>query len=204
MSDQSPIEDLEVQKLNLEIAELKRPWYRRPGVILGVISTTLALAGVAGQNYLSKIEAVEAEAAVREADQKVSKLETQEQSLEQRIEILKESLKTTREREKNSALVAVPSDDEAKVLDARKARILQDILALENQLAVRREEINANSELSLIPTSSRPEIHSKHFFFGYPYGAPATNDMIIRSIYALSSNDETKFADWVSYQLDPG
>ncbi|MGD8717616.1 MAG: DNA/RNA non-specific endonuclease [Candidatus Zixiibacteriota bacterium] len=47
-----------------------------------------------------------------------------------------------------------------------------------------------------------PEIHCKHFFYGYPTGAPLTNDMIIRDIYALSSNDETKFADWVAYRLD--
>ena len=48
----------------------------------------------------------------------------------------------------------------------------------------------------------RQEIHNKHFFAGYPYGAPATNDFIIRDIYALSSNDSTKFADWVAYRLD--
>ena len=48
-----------------------------------------------------------------------------------------------------------------------------------------------------------PEIHSKHFIFGYPTGTPATNDLIIRDSYALSSNDTTKFADWVSYRLTP-
>ncbi|MFH1683176.1 MAG: DNA/RNA non-specific endonuclease [Candidatus Woesearchaeota archaeon] len=47
-----------------------------------------------------------------------------------------------------------------------------------------------------------PEIHCKHFFYGYPTGTPATNDLIIRDIYALSSNDETKLADWVAYRLD--
>jgi endonuclease G len=47
-----------------------------------------------------------------------------------------------------------------------------------------------------------PEIHCKHFFYGYPAGTPTTNDMIIRDIYALSSNDTTKFADWVAYRLD--
>lgn len=48
----------------------------------------------------------------------------------------------------------------------------------------------------------RPEIHCKHFFYGYPYGTPKTNDLIIRDIYALSNNDKTKFADWVAYRLD--
>ena len=46
------------------------------------------------------------------------------------------------------------------------------------------------------------EIHSKHWIFGYPLGTPATNDLIIRDIYALSSNDTTTFADWVAYRLD--
>lgn len=47
----------------------------------------------------------------------------------------------------------------------------------------------------------RPEIHCKHFFKGYPYGTPESNDLIIRDIYALSNNDQTKFADWVAYRL---
>ena len=47
----------------------------------------------------------------------------------------------------------------------------------------------------------RPEIHSKHFFYGYPYGTQETNDLIVRDIYALSNNDTTKFADWVAYRL---
>lgn len=47
-----------------------------------------------------------------------------------------------------------------------------------------------------------PEIHCKHFFYGYPLGTPSTNDLIIRDNYALSSNDSTKFADWVAYRLE--
>lgn len=46
------------------------------------------------------------------------------------------------------------------------------------------------------------EIHCKHFIYGYPKGSPTYNDLIIRDIYALSSNDSTKFADWVAYRLD--
>ena len=45
------------------------------------------------------------------------------------------------------------------------------------------------------------ELHSKHFVGGHPTGTPATNDLIIRDSYALSSNDATKFADWVAYRL---
>ena len=46
-----------------------------------------------------------------------------------------------------------------------------------------------------------PEVHSKHFVGGQPTGTPASNDLIIRDSYALSSNDTTKFADWVAYRL---
>ncbi|MBI1286576.1 MAG: DNA/RNA non-specific endonuclease [Flavobacteriales bacterium] len=57
--------------------------------------------------------------------------------------------------------------------------------------------------LSVVATmaQTRPEIHCKHFFMGFPYGAPATNDLIFHDIYVLSSNDDTKFADWVAYRL---
>ncbi len=47
------------------------------------------------------------------------------------------------------------------------------------------------------------EIHNKHWMFGLPTGTDSTNDLIIRDAYALSSNDETKFADWVAYKLTP-
>jgi len=46
-------------------------------------------------------------------------------------------------------------------------------------------------------TPTPPEIFCKHFCYGYPVGAPTSNDLIIRDLYALSNNDATKFADWV-------
>jgi DNA/RNA endonuclease G (NUC1) len=53
------------------------------------------------------------------------------------------------------------------------------------------------------PIQHRPEIHCKHFIHGIPYGTSDTNDLIIRDGYALSSNDRSKFADWVAYRLEP-
>ncbi|MFW5842549.1 MAG: DNA/RNA non-specific endonuclease [Spirochaetota bacterium] len=47
------------------------------------------------------------------------------------------------------------------------------------------------------------EIHSEHFWMGMPLGADATNDLIIRDLYAACTNDTTKFADWVAYRLTP-
>lgn len=46
-----------------------------------------------------------------------------------------------------------------------------------------------------------PEIHAAHFLFGAPTGTPFTNDLVVRDLYALSSNDSTRFADWVAYRL---
>jgi endonuclease G len=46
------------------------------------------------------------------------------------------------------------------------------------------------------------EVHCKHFFYGCPTGTAPTNDLIIRDAYAMSTNDESKFADWVAYRLD--
>ena len=45
------------------------------------------------------------------------------------------------------------------------------------------------------------EIHSDLCLHGCPSGSPATNDIVIRGIYILSSNDTTKFADWVAYRV---
>lgn len=55
-----------------------------------------------------------------------------------------------------------------------------------------------NSDASMAADSACP-IHLPH---GLPAGTPATNDLIVRDIYCLSSNDQTKFADWVAYRLD--
>lgn len=45
------------------------------------------------------------------------------------------------------------------------------------------------------------EIHTFHCLHGCPMGTPSTNDLIVREIYTLSSNDRTKFADWVAYRV---
>jgi endonuclease G len=49
--------------------------------------------------------------------------------------------------------------------------------------------------------SAQAEVHTFHCLHGCPSGASATNDLIVREIYTLSSNDRTKFADWVAYRV---
>lgn len=53
----------------------------------------------------------------------------------------------------------------------------------------------------LVGSSFGGEIHCKHFWHGMPLGSNETNDLIIRDCYAVSTNDDTKFADWVTYCL---
>ena len=45
------------------------------------------------------------------------------------------------------------------------------------------------------------EIHAYLCLHGCPSGSPITNDIVVRDIYILSSNDATKFADWVAYRV---
>ncbi len=57
-----------------------------------------------------------------------------------------------------------------------------------------------------IPTAAaaqNPEVHTFHCLHSCPMGMPASNDLVVREIYTLSSNDETKFADWVAYRITP-
>lgn len=55
--------------------------------------------------------------------------------------------------------------------------------------------------LPLLAQPSEGELHAEHWIHGVPRGAPESNDLVIRDIYALSSNDARKFADWVAYRL---
>ena len=44
-------------------------------------------------------------------------------------------------------------------------------------------------------------LHIVHCLAGCPTGTPDTNDLVVREIYALSNNQETRFADWVAYRV---
>ena len=49
-----------------------------------------------------------------------------------------------------------------------------------------------------LPTDG-PSVHNP---FGRPGGTPATNDLVVRELYEASTNETTKFSDWVAYFLD--
>jgi endonuclease G, mitochondrial len=52
-----------------------------------------------------------------------------------------------------------------------------------------------------VATADDAEIHTYHCLHGCPMGAAETNDLVVRPIYTLSSNDLTKFSDWVAYRV---
>lgn len=47
------------------------------------------------------------------------------------------------------------------------------------------------------------ELHTFHCLHGCPIGAPGIDDIVVREIYTLASNDLTKMADWVAYRVTP-
>jgi endonuclease G, mitochondrial len=47
------------------------------------------------------------------------------------------------------------------------------------------------------------ELHSFHCLHGCPVGTPNIDDIVVREIYTLASNDITKVADWVAYRVTP-
>lgn len=54
-----------------------------------------------------------------------------------------------------------------------------------------------------VACASEAELHTFHCLNGCPIGAPAIDDVIVREIYTLASNDLTKMADWVAYRVTP-
>ena len=56
--------------------------------------------------------------------------------------------------------------------------------------------------ICFLPFTSMAEgTYIVHCLAGCPLGTPATNDLVVREIYALSNNGDTKFADWVAYRV---
>lgn len=56
-----------------------------------------------------------------------------------------------------------------------------------------------------MPASARTEaeLHTFHCLHGCPIGAAGIDDVVVREIYTLASNDLTKMADWVAYRVTP-
>lgn len=100
-----------------------------------------------------------------------------------------------------SRLTSISSKlNRTKILSDFALKILISLLAF-SLLSCNARSQELPEEPETLAENHRLEIHCKHFLLGYPYGAPLTNDLIIRDIYAMSSNDSTKLADWVVWQL---
>jgi len=55
--------------------------------------------------------------------------------------------------------------------------------------------------LMAISALAQAEIHTPHCLAGCPEGVTESNDLIVRDIYTISSNDKTKFTDWSAYRV---
>lgn len=55
--------------------------------------------------------------------------------------------------------------------------------------------------VALATAASAQEIHSKHCLHGCPLGGSPSDDLIVREIYILRTNDSTKLADWAAYRV---
>lgn len=44
-------------------------------------------------------------------------------------------------------------------------------------------------------------VHISHCLMGCPLGTSATNELIVRHLYAVSINTQTRVADWISYRV---
>ena len=53
-------------------------------------------------------------------------------------------------------------------------------------------------------TTGAQTVHVSHCLMACPTGTPATNELIIRHLFAVSINQQTKLADWVSYRILDG
>ncbi len=49
--------------------------------------------------------------------------------------------------------------------------------------------------------AGQAELHTFHCLHGCPLGAAGIDDIIVREIYTLASNDLTKMANWVAYRV---
>ncbi|MFA0061781.1 DNA/RNA non-specific endonuclease [Vibrio cyclitrophicus] len=58
-----------------------------------------------------------------------------------------------------------------------------------------------NFVLLMVSLPAMSEIHTLHCLAGCPEGVEVSNDLIVRDIYTISSNDETKFTDWAAYTV---
>ena len=60
----------------------------------------------------------------------------------------------------------------------------------------------ATLSISQLPNIANAAVLSVHCPAGCPTN-PSNNDLVFSHLYALSNNPETKFADWVAYEVNP-
>jgi len=86
--------DLHIEKIKLEIAELKRPYHARPTFWISLIGVIIALVGVFAQGYLSSINSAKAELEVNRARQELAQIEKKDAELRQKAQAWQKRIDT--------------------------------------------------------------------------------------------------------------
>lgn len=129
-------DDLQARKLELEIAALERPWFKRPNFYINAAVATTALVGIVGQRHLSNIEVASAQLVKERAVLKTNELLEQAKDAEKRLVVLKsQESETRKEADKAQSDLEVAKRQIEKVKeDERKYRTLSQLRKEEYRL----------------------------------------------------------------------
>ena len=130
--------ELEIAKLEGEVNELGRPWFKRPIVYVNSIVALTALVGVAGQSLLSSIKAERtlllSEKAKREAEEAIQQKEhaiAESQEARAELEVIKNSVRVALESLEAARGEAEAARDEAQKFERRAAFARAELSRLE-------------------------------------------------------------------------
>lgn len=153
-------EDLEKQRIALEIANLARPFYKAPTFWISLATALVAVFGVVGQSFVSKVDRAQAQVdrdrallAKEKAEKDLSEIETrradkqkQVEGLESRVNVLQ--IEARNQEEKLRTLVAVaaatPSSARAPQLAAAAEAASKSLFSIAvYSLNVKQEQVDA-------------------------------------------------------------
>ena len=125
-------EDLEKEKLHLEIKDLSRPFMLRPGLWFSLITALVAIGGLVGQNILSDIKiqraALEAEQKIQNANKRIEEAEKREEGAKAKAEFAEAARKK--------------AIKETKAIRFEAVALNREKLALEEQTELARKGLN--------------------------------------------------------------
>ncbi len=126
------IEDLEKEKLDLEIKDLSRPFILRPGLWFSLITALVAIGSLVGQNILSDIKI---QRATLGAEQKID-------NANKRIEDAGKREKDAKAKAESAIIARQKALQETEAIRFEAVALSQERLALEEQTELARKGLN--------------------------------------------------------------